>query len=59
MAYVKNLLEEQFLIKYCVIKDLMQSKIRSMMDIKGILLQWFISFFDTMTAGGAVKNEIM
>ena len=28
-----------------------------MMDIKEVQLQWFISYFDKKTAGGAVKNE--
>ena len=27
-----------------------------MMDIKGVLFQWFIIFFDKKTSGGAVKN---
>ena len=27
------------------------------MDIKEVLLQWFISFFDTKTSGGTAKNE--
>ena len=30
-----------------------------MMDIKEVLLQRFISFFDEKTSGGAVKGEIM
>ena len=28
-----------------------------MMDIKGVLLQCFINFFDKEAAGGAVKNK--
>ena len=30
-----------------------------MIDIKGVLIQWFINFFFIITSGGAVKNEIM
>ena len=37
-------LEEQLLIKYCVIKHLILLKIKNEMDIKEILLQWFINF---------------
>ena len=37
-------LEEQFLIKYCMIKHLILVKIQHMMDIKEILLQWSINF---------------
>ena len=29
-----------------------------MMDIKQVLVQWFISFFNKNLSGGAVKNEI-
>ena len=32
------------LIKYCVIKHLILLKIRNMMDIKEVFLQWFINF---------------
>ena len=28
-----------------------------LMNIKGVLLQWFINLFDEKTSGGAVKNE--
>ena len=28
-----------------------------MMDIKGVLLQWFFKFFDKKTSGGSIKNE--
>ena len=27
------------------------------MDIKGVLLQWFIHLFDEKTSGGAIRNE--
>ena len=30
-----------------------------MMDIKGVLLQWFIKFFIKKTTHGAIENEIM
>ena len=30
-----------------------------MIDIKGVLIQWFINFLIRKTSGGAVKNEIM
>ena len=30
-----------------------------MMDITGVLVQWFIIFFNKKTEGGAVKNEIL
>ena len=40
----KDLLEEQFLIKYCVIKHLILLKIQNMMDINVDLLQWFTNF---------------
>ena len=30
-----------------------------MMDIKRVLLQWFIIFFGKKVAGGAVKHKIM
>ena len=30
-----------------------------MMDIRGVLLQWFINFFDKKTSSSAVKNKNM
>ena len=30
-----------------------------MMDMKGVLLQWFTISFDKKTSGGAIRNEIM
>ena len=30
-----------------------------LMNIKGVLLQWFINLFDEKTSGGAVKIENM
>ena len=29
------------------------------MNIKGVLLQWFINFLIKKTSGGAIKNEII
>ena len=44
MEILMILLEEQLLIKYCVIKHLILLKIQSKMDIKEVLLQWLINF---------------
>ena len=57
MEILKIKLKEYFLIKYCVIKHLILLKIQNMMVVEGVLLQWFINFFDKKTSGGAVKNE--
>ena len=40
-----------------MIKHLILLKIQNTIDIKEVLLQWFVSFFDQKTWGGAVKNE--
>ena len=47
MAYrnFKDLSEEQLLIKYYIIQYLIFWKIQNMMDIKGVVLHWFINFF--------------
>ena len=45
------------MIKYCVIKHLILLKIKNMMDIKGVLRQWFLNFLIKQTSGGTVKNE--
>ena len=37
--------KEQLLTKYCVINHLILLKIKNMMNIKGVLLQWFYDFF--------------
>ena len=44
MAYgdLKIYLEEQLLIKYYMIKNLILQKIQNMMDIKEVLLHWFL-----------------
>ena len=59
MEILKIQLEEQPLIKHCMIKHLILLKIKNMIDIKGVLIQWFINFLIRKTSGGAVKNEIM
>ena len=43
-------LEEQLLIKYCVIKHLILLKIQNEMDIKEVLFQWFIHFLIKKTS---------
>ena len=43
-------LEEQLLLKYCVIKHLILLKIQNEMDIKEVLLQWFIHFLIKKTS---------
>ena len=44
---------------YCiVIKHLILLKIQNMMDIKEVLLQWFINFLIENTSGGAIKMKL-
>ena len=43
-------LEEQLLLKYCVIKHLILLKIQNEMDIKEVLLQWLINFLIKKTS---------
>ena len=43
---INDLTRRTVLIKYCVIKYLILLKIQNMMDIKNVLLQWSINFFD-------------
>ena len=46
--------------KVCArIKHLILPKIQNMMDIKVVLLQWFVNFLIKNKTGGAIKNEIM
>ena len=59
MQILRICTEVQPLTKYCLISDLILLKIKNMMDIKEVLLQWFIKLFDKMLSGGAVKSEIM
>ena len=56
---LKTWLEEQLLIKYCVIKHLILLRIQNMMNIKEILLQWSKNFLIKKTAGTGIKNENM
>ena len=56
LEILKMYLEEQLLIKHCLIKYLILLKTQNMMDVKRFSLQWLIGF---LTAGVAVKNEIM
>ena len=49
-------IEEQLLIKYYIIKDLILLKIQKMMEINVDLLQWSIDFLIKKTCGGTVKN---
>ena len=42
-----------------MIKHLILPKFQNMMDIKGVLLHWFIILFGKKAAGGAVKHKIM
>ena len=44
MAYrdLKIYLDEQLLIKYYMIKNLVLLKIQNMMDVKEVLLHWFL-----------------
>ena len=52
-------------IEYCLIKHLILLKIQSMMDIKGVIIQWFINFLtkkafatrENKFAGSGIKNE--
>ena len=59
MAILRISPEEQFLIKYYVIKHLILLKIQNMMDIKRVLRQWFINLRLKKTSRGAVKIKIM
>ena len=59
MEILKIYLEEQLPIKYCVIKHLILLKIRNIMDIKRVLLQWFIIFLIKKTFGSGIKSEII
>ena len=54
LLFLKICLGEQFLIKYCVTKQLILLKIQNMMDIKEILLECI-----KKTSGGAVESEVI
>ena len=53
MEIWKTYPEERLLIKYCTIDNLKLIKIRNMMDIWRVLLQWFTDFFNKKSSGGA------
>ena len=58
MAWLmRSLLEEQLLIKYCVLKHLILLIMQNMMDGNRDLLQWFINFLMKKPSGGTIKNE--
>ena len=40
-----------------MIKHLILLKIQNLMDIKEVLLQWFINFLIEKTSGSGIKNE--
>ena len=57
MEILKIYLEEQLLIKYCVIcKAFKIAKNPNMIDINADLLQWFINVLIKKTSGGTIKN---
>ena len=49
MEILNIYLEEQLVIKYYVKKHLLLLKIQNMMDIKEVLLQWFMLFLNKKT----------
>ena len=59
MAYgdLKDLTRKELLIKRCVIRHLMLLKMVNTMDVKEVLLQYFIRFLIKNTAFGGVKNK--
>ena len=58
MEILKISLEEQLLIKYCIIKHLILLKFQNMMDIKEVCFFWW--FINVLSISGeAVKNEIV
>ena len=59
MEILRTYIEQQLLVKYWVIKYLVLLKIQNMMDIKQVLLQWFINFLIKETSGSGIKNEII
>ena len=50
-------LEEQLLLKYCMINHSILLKIRNTMDINVDFLQWFINFVHEKASGSGIKNE--
>ena len=58
MEILKIYLEEQLLIKCCMIKHLIMLKIQNMMDTKGVLLQWFRNVLIKNLLGEVLKMII-
>ena len=58
MEILKISLEEQFLMKYCMIKHLTLLKFRNMIDINVALLQWSIIFLIKLLLVEQLKRKI-
>ena len=58
MEIFKIQLKERLLIKYCAVKHLMLLNLQNIIDIKEVLLQWFIDFLKKrQLKGRTVENE--
>ena len=62
MAWLINILkiylEEQLLIEHCMKKHLILLKISNMMDMEGVLLQWFINFLIKILLAVLLKMRV-
>ena len=58
MDILKIELEEEVMIKYCVIKHLVLLKIQKMMDTKQVLLQWFTNSLIKILPAAVLKMRI-
>ena len=58
MEMLKIYLEEQLLINIYVIKYLILPKIQNMMNIKGVLLQWFIKVLIKVCQEGLLEVKL-
>ena len=58
MAYgnFKDLLEEQLLIKYHVIKHLILLKFQNIVDVKEVLLRWFLNIWIKASIRGRITQ---
>ena len=58
MAYgnFKDLLEEQLLIKYYVIKHLILLKSQNIVDVKEVLLRWFLNIWIKASIRGRITQ---
>ena len=58
MAYgnFKDLLEEQLLIKYYVIKHLILLKFQNIVDVKEVLLRWFLNIWIKASIRGRITQ---